>query len=143
MPQTNERTRKGGPLVREERDDAGDADHRRDGGVPDLEDIRVAAEQRGADEAQGEADEDGHTDEVNLALPHELRENPRPRETAGDDEGLGVRMDADHAGQVVADGWDDRRGLGPPDWVWRPGRAHRSIRFHGPSVPPHLALSAA
>ena len=45
-------------------------------GVTDLEHVRVAAEQGGADDADGEAQEDDGADDVDLAPADELQDDP-------------------------------------------------------------------
>jgi hypothetical protein len=106
-----------------ERHDAGNAEQQREEPVAHLEHVGVAAEQRGGDDAEREADEHGNPDDVDRSLADELDEDLADGEAAGDDQCLGIarhvpaddEIDPDReggaeeqAGEVLADGRDPR-----------------------------------
>ena len=101
--------------------------------VADLEHVGVAAEQRGGDDADGEADEDGGADDVDRALAHELEDDPGDGEAAGDDQGLGVGVHVAADQEVDADRQRRRRR---PGWAGARGpRGCRAARPPGPTWP--------
>ena len=111
--------------------------------VAHLEHVGVAAEQRGADDADREAEEDHGPDEVDRRRRTNCMRIQATENAAGDDERRGVAADVaaheevdadrqrgaeDEAGQVLADRRDPGCQAGPGGGL--PRRRPRCLRFH-------------